>query len=115
MKNKPTPGPYVRAGHLIVGQGGVPVAEISSYNPSAVEANAALLLSALNADPVKYITTLIEIRDKWMPAIYGDINEPDKVLCYLGQIKYLMALAIPIFAFPYTSEKKPANKGDKNA
>lgn len=47
---------------------------------------------------------LLEIRDKWIPALRRDAIEGDKTLCHAGGIAFLLAHVVPEHAFP-SSEK----------
>lgn len=43
---------------------------------------------------------LIEIRDKWVPALRRDANEGDKTLCHAGGIAFLLAHVVPECDYP---------------
>lgn len=56
------------------------------------------------ADAVKAQTdALLEIRDRWIPAIKEILYEPDKVTCDIGQIESLLAHVIPRYKYPEKS------------
>ena len=46
------------------------------------------------------VRALLEIRDRWIPALKDIRHEPDKVICDIGQIEYVLARVIPRNKYP---------------
>lgn len=77
--------------------------------------NDALRLGSIQ--PGGTMDALFEIRDRWIPALKSIVNEPDKVLCDIGQIEMILARVIPRATHPARSmpeDKKPASVAEQH-
>lgn len=66
------------------------------------------LRAILAQEPIyqEALKTLLEIRDKFLPALKRDSREGDKVLCHVGGVAYLIAKTAPEFKYPAAKESK---------
>lgn len=75
--------------------------DIDEWRTTMIERNQEV--DALRASLAEARKALLEIRDKYLPAIRRDAPEADKTICHVGGLAFLLARVVPACDFPSPS------------